>query len=394
MNVSEQLASAGRVFDEWAESTLYREAHRIGTQLLEKAVDIHLIGLYRELEFHALLSRHPTAKALTAALGFEDSAWIAIDAMLKRLSDRHCFLDSIDDDHDLRYQPNSVPDDQSQRLNDIRSEMAALGTDYLAPLEFLAFGAEHFVRALRDDHTFMDRVLTGQEKAFTDTWHRATNTDPLQDVHGIMGAKAVDLLFDSGCVLEVGGGTGNGIRNNLSALRDSGRLATLQKYVFTDVSMQFIVTTRNEFKGRYPDVDCAWRLLNINKDFAAQRIEEDSASLVYGVNAAHIAQDTVRFLGECRRVLRPAGLMVFSERIRRTTRDMAPREIVLNLSLYHRTAAIRHEAYRPAHAYLGREHWLRACELAGCSEFDVWPSRAATERYFPDQYAAVVVARV
>jgi len=394
MQLSQELKDAQLKFNTWARDELFEEAHREGTTLLEHTVDIHLEALYRELDIHSLLKKHNTSTKLSEALGFSDSAWIALDAMLKRLADRRGFLRAQVTDGVISYQPINIPDDRTDELPALRQKMSAMGDDYIAPMEFLDFGATHFLRALRDDHTFMDRVLTGQESEFAETWHRATNTDPLQDVHGIMGGKAVELLFDSGSILEVGGGTGNGIRNNLQALGAGGKLAKLDSYVFTDVSMQFIIGTRNEFKDLYPETRREWRLLNINKDFAEQRIEADSATMVYGVNAAHIAKHTVNFMQECKRVLQPGGLMVFAERIRRSDWDMAPREIVLNLSSYHRTAAIRHPEYRPAHAYLASEHWLRACELAGFSEYAVWPDSSSVSDYFPDQYAAVVVARV
>ncbi|MFK7894088.1 MAG: class I SAM-dependent methyltransferase [Granulosicoccus sp.] len=394
MPLSNSLKSAASQFDQWARNDLFEKEHRLGTDLLEQAVDVHLENLYAELELHDKLRQPTSAKTLAETLGFSDSAWIALDAMLMRLAKRRNLMEVRQDNDILIYTALKAPENRNAELADFRARCQSMGEHYIAPMEFLEFGAEHFVRSMRDDHTFMDRVLTGQESEFSETWNRATNTDPLQDVHGIMGAKALDLLFEGGTILEVGGGTGNGIRNNLLELDRSGKLSKLDSYVFTDVSMQFIVGTRNEFKGQYPSTSCEWRLLNINKDFAKQRIEADSADIVYGVNAAHIAERTVDFLMECKRVLRPGGLVVFSERIRRHEHDMAPREIVLNQSSYHRTAAQRHPEYRPAHAYLAREHWLRACELAGYSEFEVWPSVESVAGYFPDQYAVVVVAKV
>lgn len=394
MPLSNQFGDAREHFDQWARETLFKPEHRIGTDILEQAVDIHLERLYLDLDLHRLLQQHDNAKALAQALEFSDSAWIALDAMLMRLAQRHEFLSASVGDDGIQYKAGTAPTDRTSELVDLRLRMQDMGTDYVAPMEFLEFGATHFIRSLRDDHTFMDRVLTGQESEFAETWHRATNTDPLQDVHGIMGGKAVELLFEQGSILEVGGGTGNGIRNNLRHLNEAGKLAALERYVFTDVSMQFIVNTRKEFKEQYPSTTCDWRLLNINKDFEAQRIEADSADIVYGVNAAHIAKHTVDFMIECKRVLRPGGLMIFAERVRRSEYDMAPREIVLNLSSYHRTAAIRHPEYRPAHAYLSSDHWMRACELAGFSEYQMWPSPDSVKEYFPDQYASVVIARV
>jgi len=357
-------------FDSWVKDSLFKREHKAGTEILEQAVDIHLINLYLELNLHELLADNSEPMVLSDKLGFSDSSWIALLAILNRLADRYDFINCIEDPtvsgiESNRFEAVTKPEDRSKELPGLYVAMKALGNDYIAPLEFLEFGRTHFVRSLRDDHEFMDRVLTGQEKEFNETWDRATNTDPLQDIHGIMGAKAVDMLFEGGTILEVGGGTGNGMRNNLDAFQD-----------------------------RYSHIQCDWRLLNINKDWAAQRLEANSVDMVYGVNAAHIAMHTVDFLNECKRVLKPGGCVVFSERLRRFEGDMAPREIVLNLATYHRTAAIRHPEYRPAHAYLSGDNWIRACELAEFSDVSIWPGAESSNEYFPDQYAAVIVARV
>jgi hypothetical protein len=71
---------------------------------------------------------------------------------------------------------------------------------------------------------------------------------------------------------------------------------------------------------------------------------------------------------------------------------MAPRELALNLSIYHRTAAVRNDDYRPMHCYLSPDNWIRIFELAGFKNAEIWPDFAALGDQFPDQYAAVVTA--
>ena len=83
--------------------------------------------------------------------------------------------------------------------------------------------------------------------------------------------------------------------------------------------------------------------------------------------------------------------MLFAERVRLRPREMAPRELTLNLSVYHRTAAVRTD-YRPMHCYLAPEGWHRVFELAGFTSVSIWPDLEALAPEFPDQYAAVVIA--
>jgi len=127
---SAQLSAACNEFCDWSRNELFSNDHRVATKLLDTAVDVHLIKLYRELNLHELLQSATSAKQLAASLEFSTSV--------------------------------SQPEDITSSLIDITKQMSKLGDDYLASLEFLAFGEKHFVKSMRDDHEFMDRVLTGR----------------------------------------------------------------------------------------------------------------------------------------------------------------------------------------------------------------------------------------
>ncbi len=387
-------AQAKTSFTQWCQNTLFTTDMIQATTLLNRAVDAHLTQLYLALGLPEKLDDFQTAKDLTDALQFEASSDVVLEAMLLRLADRCDFIDVQKSGDIISFRNKQTPAEQDATLAAIKSDMQALDPQYLTTLEFLEFGANVFIRSLRDEQDFMDRVLTGKIKEYSDTWFRATNVDPLQDVHGIMGARAVHDVFEGGTILEVGGGTGNGIRNILAHLRKENSLDKLDNFIFTDISMQFIMGTRHEIKPEYPNVKTEWRHLDINKAFAEQKIQPASADLIYGVNSAHIAKHTVEFIQDCKKTLKPGGKIVFSERVRMKDMEMAPREIVLNLSKYHRTAAIRDPEFRPAHAYLSIDNWLKAFELAGFNKVDIWPDMLAMSDSFPDQYAAVIIAEL
>jgi hypothetical protein len=97
-------------------------------------------------------------------------------------------------------------------------------------------------------------------------------------------------------------------------------------------------------------------------------------------------------LRECGHALRPGGRIAFAERVRYVEDEMAPRELALNLSIYHRTAAIRNPEYRPVHCYLAPRHWLRALEVAGFEDADILPDFRRLTPRIDDPYAAVVTA--
>jgi SAM-dependent methyltransferase len=360
--------------------------------LLQKALDWYLLALYERLGLEKELATPISATELSRSLGYVDSSEITLEAMLDRLAAKFHFIDINEDGEERRYQSRGAPPKLPYELADIQARMRSLGEDFLVPLEFLQFGFDVFEKALRDEPDLLDEILSGREREHQELWFRATNTDPLQNVHGIMGAKAIDMLFDRGKILEIGGGTGNGIRNLLEHLAEKNDLDRISHYLFTDISAKFIMSTRHEIRAKYPGVDTGWGFADLNTPLQEQKIPADSFDLIYAVNAAHVAKDIVAFLKSCRNTLKNGGRIVFAERIRLTPRDMAPRELSLNLSIYHRTAAIRNPDYRPVHCYLAPENWLRALELAGFSNPEIWPDIKKLTPSFPDQYAAIVTA--
>lgn len=379
-------------FTDWCVDELFTPEMIRGAALLQEALDFHLLNLYTQIGLPAHLASGLTPQALTEKLGYVDSAFITLEAMLDRLSARYDFVTSDRSGGDPVFTHTGDVATPARGIAAIASDMAALGDEYVSPLEFLKFGADVWERALKDDPDFLDSILAGRESEHQEMWFRATNTDPLQNVHGIMGAKAIDMLLPKGRILEIGGGTGNGIRNLFKHLAAKQELDRIEHYHFTDISAKFIMGTRHEVRADYPDVSTDWRFADLNKPLADQKVPQGDFDLIYAVNAAHVAKDIVAFLKSCKETLKPGGRVLFAERIRLTPRDMAPRELSLNLSVYHRTAAIRNDDYRPVHCYFAPENWLRVFELAGFSDGAIWPDIESMSGKFPDQYAAIVTA--
>lgn len=357
---------------------------------MQEALDNRLLRVYDDLNLQSILSEPTRPDTLAARLEFIESASITLEAMLDRLSSHFDFIEkTVVDDKNTYVQVDDIQIN-SDELDKKFAALESKAPEYSSSLEFIDFGCRQFAFALRDDPEFMDKILSGRESEHQELWFRATNVDPIQNIHGIMGARAIESLFDRGTILEIGGGTGNGIRNLFQHLTAKGCLDCVERYIFTDISSKFIMKTRREFLSDYPDISTDWWFVDLNRPLEAQKIESDSVDLIYAVNAAHVAKDIVSFLESCRSALRPGGRVVFAERIRLTPTDMAPRELALNLSVYHRTAAIRNTDYRPVHCYLSPENWLKVLELAGFSEPDVWPDIEHLRKQFPSQYAAVI----
>ena len=380
------------MFTRWCEKEIFTPTMRRAAHLMERAADLHLIQVYRRLDLATRLAQPKTPRQLADELAFVPSAGITLDAMLWRLASRTPHVRLAGPESDPRYVAASDPEDPSAELLLVWAEIQQLGPGFDAAREFIEFGATRFEEALRDDPDLMDRMLSGREPRFQDLWHRATNADPLQDVHGVLGAKAVCTLFKTGTILEIGGGTGNGIRHLFDLMARKKVLNRIDRYIFTDISQSFVLDTKHEIQQDYPEVATSWRFMDINRPFGKQKFGKESVDLIYGVNAAHVARDIRSFLRECHDALKPGGKVIFSERIRNHPRSMAPREVTLNLSVYHRTAAQSDQDWRGSHCYLTAEKWTEALHAAGFSTTLICPDLNRMRKRFPECYAGVVIA--
>jgi SAM-dependent methyltransferase len=353
--------------------------------------DLLLQRLWLELDLGRRLQRPLTAAELVDDLDFVPSADVTLDAMLRRLSRRVGIVQTVAG-APLRYVARGTAVDPTHALAEVRESMVELGDEWPAALELMDFGADHFVFALRDDPEFMDRILSGREPEHAEMWHRATNADPLQDIHGILGGRVLAELTRPGAtILEIGGGTGNGIRNYLAALDDADRVGDVGNYIFTDISNRFLLGTRKEISKRWPSVPTEWKFLDLNEPIRADKFPVGEIDLIYAVNAAHVAKDIVGFLRECKSALRAGGRVAFSERVRWIPDGMAPRELALNLSIYHRSAAEKSTA-RPLHCYLHPEGWRRVLGEAGLVDIEIVPDLDRMSTRMREPYAAVITA--
>ena len=192
LGLNKSIHPSNAIFTQWCQKELFNSDLITGTNLLQQALDLHLLNLYARLDLDNLLKNPATPRALSAILNYSDSSYIALEAILERLNERFSFLKKTTGAGETTFRRINNPEEPNISLDKIRAQMLALGQDFVTTLDFLQYGEDKFEHSLRDDPDFMDRVLTGREPGQEKIWFEATNVDPLQDVHGIMGAVAID----------------------------------------------------------------------------------------------------------------------------------------------------------------------------------------------------------
>ena len=155
-------------------------------------------------------------------------------------------------------------------------------------------------------------------------------------------------------VLEVGAGTGGTTGAVLSVL-PAGRT----DFTYTDISPGFFRGAEDRFGGGSVEMD--YRVLDIGRDPAEQGFDLHRYDLVLAANVLHATRDLGQSLGNCRRLLAPAGVLVALEVVE------AQGWLDLTFGLLADWWGFD-DAYRTDHPFVAPSTWARALSDAGYPE--------------------------
>ncbi|MDQ5908479.1 MAG: hypothetical protein QG599_570, partial [Pseudomonadota bacterium] len=113
-------------------------------------------------------------------------------------------------------------------------------------------------------------------------------------------------------ILEIGAGTGGTSAAVLAALAPLGERID---YLYSDLSAGLVQQARKQFAANYPFA--RFLVLDIESDPAGQGVEPGSCNIVLAANVLHATSRIHRTLRHVRQTLRPAGVLVLNEAIRR-----------------------------------------------------------------------------
>jgi SAM-dependent methyltransferase len=252
---------------------------------------------------------------------------------------------------------------------------AALAADarYAPTYELIDEAARLYPPVARGE-TLAEPALLGRPRL----WVRYfSNDNPYYALGNHVAACAAAARIRPGArVLEVGGGLGSSAGALLAAL--VAREAPPSAYRLTDPVPFF---RRRAARELVPPGGCELETaaLDMNAPWEPQGVAPASWDLVWGVNAFHLARDQDAVLAEARRALRPGGLIVLGEGLRRHRRVPEPTEFPFQLlESFH---AVRlDDRYRPSPGFPHPPDLVRALETAGFAQVEVVP---APERIAP-----------
>jgi len=241
-----------------------------------------------------------------------------------------------------------------------------------------------------DYPAFLRGERTGEEILFSPSrlplWGAFfSNDNGLYAVNNLVGAVAVEEWMPPGpvAVLELGAGLGSATVALLQRLRMAGRWGEIRDYRFTDIVPVFLRRGQQALQTRFPDASCLkFAVLDENRPFGEQGARPGSLSLVYAVNALHVARDLHFTLREILGTLAPGGRLVIAECLPPTPDGAIYSEFIFNLMQTFR-APVLHPDYRPRGGFLTPPQWRRAMETAGFVDVRTLPDIDRVQRRFP-----------
>jgi len=222
-----------------------------------------------------------------------------------------------------------------------------------------------------------------------------SNDNLLYQINNRLGAEAVARALPVGraaTIVEIGGGSGSAALAVAERLSRDAALPRIGRYVFTEIVPTFLRRAERNLRARFPTLPAEFARLDMDRAFAEQGIEPDSADVVYAVNTIHIAKDLAATLGQVRATLRPGGVAVFSECVRPYEGQPIYVELVFNF-LSNFTGVATDPATRPNHGFLTPQSWRRSLAAAGFEKPEILPDVENLARHYEAFFVAAVSAR-
>ncbi|MEI2647070.1 MAG: class I SAM-dependent methyltransferase [Candidatus Competibacter sp.] len=367
---------------------LFDERFIASCDFIEEYVFRLALGVAREVGFERALGAGGTAAEIARRTGLDPTVGPPLaDGLLRLLVERGAIASSGEP---TRFQIiEALPD-----LDPLKIEQAQAAHDPAALPSFrlAALAAEGYPRVMRGE-------ATGEEVLFAadriSAWSEYfSNHNPLYAISNHIGARAVLERFPRprGTLLEIGGGAGSGATALLDAFAAAGMTERIERYRFTELSPLFLRRGQRALMAR-PDapgrIGCG--VLDIDRPLAEAGVEPGSLSVVYGVNALHVARDLAFTLAEIRAALAPGGWVIASECVRPFPGRTVYVEFVFALLDSFR-APVLQPPWRPNGGFLTPEQWLAAFRAAGFAEPFVWPDIPRIRERYPALVAAAVGA--
>src|SRR2546426_3494128 len=253
-----------------------------------------LLNLVSELGFGDSLSRGTTVGELLADRGWSPRAAIPLAWFFRKLAAEGEIVVEGSGTGAVYRSRGTLPSGEPDR-----AEARSLAID---PQSAPAFAVVHAM--VEHVPAFLRGELSGEEVLFHPAklplwFDYFSNDNLLYQINNRLGAEAVVRALPTGrpaSVVEIGGGSGSAALAVAERLARDGALSRIGRYVFTEIVPTFLRRTERTIRARWPALPVEFQRLDMDRDFAGQGIEPESADGGYALNTMPNAKELARAL--------------------------------------------------------------------------------------------------
>jgi len=375
------------MFEDWYLNDLINKTIRD----IWKLTDYYLLKLIDDIlvktDIKNILNDFTTLENIIANKGYEDKVKNALKWILDRLS-LDGYIEIKEENSDFLYKWGNKKIDYN--LEEIRKKAFNEAPDSIAAFNMLQLMADNYPDFLSSKKSGVDIIFSPENINITNEYY---SNNLFYNVHNIAGAKILNWDIsqrENQTIIEIGGGMGGGTKQFLIQRLQEKLPLNNFKYIFTDIANKMLRTTKKDLLTITEDLNAFdFRKLDFNMDLTSQGYEPESADVVWGVNAIHVAYDLRFSLNEILKTLKKGGSFIIAETVRPVGNKMIQQEFILNtLSDYWNVKLDKD--IRPRHGFMEWRDWVNALNNAGFKDVKTIPDMSILEQKYDNCYVAVI----
>jgi SAM-dependent methyltransferase len=220
------------------------------------------------------------------------------------------------------------------------------------------------------------------------------NENILYRANNLFALTALRRILKPGVrILELGGGAGSFAQLLAQKGSETGELANIAEYRFTDIAPTFLRRAQRGLRALAPGIPFTFGNLDINRPLDEQGLSGATFDAIVGINVLHVARDLPATLRQLKEHLAPEGHLILGECIKP---DLA-KPIYLEFFFQFMSSFLEVETdpvLRPAHGFLTPDIWLRVLEATGFRNVHDIPDLRLLLKRFPAFYVGAFCAQV
>ncbi len=375
------------MFEDWYLDSLINKTIRD----IWKLTDYYLLKLidqiFEKIEIKDLLKNFITVDEILNKKGYEPKVSNALKWMFDRLNLDN-YIEKKEDGELTFYKLTEETIDYN--LDEIREKALKEAPTSIAAFNMLQLMADNYPDFFSSKKSGVDIIFSPENIAITNEYY---SNNLFYNVHNIGGAKILNWDIserNNPTIIEIGGGLGGGTKQFLlQRIKEKLPLNNF-KYIFTDIANKMLRSTKKDLLTITDNLEAfEFKKLDFNQDLKNQGYEPESADVVWGVNAIHVAYDLKFSLQEILKVLKKGGSFIISETVRPRGNRMIQQEFLLNtLSDYWNVKLDKD--IRPRHGFMEWKDWVNALTNAGFRDVKTIPDMSIVEEKYDNCYVAIV----